>query len=132
MKLRMFAALALTIGLLMVSPSPGQADSGDGSVSCNSGEICFFRYKTSRSYQKHFWYDANHHNATWYNVRDGRSTSLYIDFDANQLENRDSRCDVRVNNLYNRRSITIANHTGKKGLGPIANQNVYHKRVDCG
>src|SRR4051794_34815943 len=90
----------MAAGLIAVSASPAAADSGDGNVACNNGEICFqFTYGSNNSI-KQFWNGANHYsNAAhgayyWFSTLTGSQTSTLLLDRAEGLRNRDTSCTV--------------------------------------
>jgi len=122
------AALA-TVGVLSTAGT-ASADSGDGLVACNSGEICFWRYGSGTTgWTKQFWYTANHGSYTWWS---GQPTSYRVQDDAAEVTNRDTQCRIRVGN---RNPSTgqwswryFPNDHLRRDLGAIRNVNDRHER----
>ena len=63
------SALALLAG----TATTATADSGDGSLACNTYEICFSRDTGNTTNQKHFYYSAKHDAYKFTNVNTGAS-----------------------------------------------------------
>jgi transposase len=85
--------LGATVGLAAVASA---ADNGDGYLACNAGEICFAKDDGSTTYQKHFFWGADHANYTFVNTSSGAATAFLLKDNADQVRNRDSSCAVRV------------------------------------
>lgn len=93
----------MAASLLVTGQAARADDSGDGSVTCNSGEICFRKdtYGTDNM-RKQFWYGANHgansaHGAyKWFYVPGGYVTNEPVMDSAQYLRNRDTQCTVWV------------------------------------
>lgn len=127
--------LALSAGVLVAGPGlMAAADSGDGRLGCNTYEICFSRDVDNTTYQKHFYYGANHDAYRFSNVNTGASSSLLED-NAAQVRNRDGSCDVKVidwNGALPSVTHTVANNgTWTMLKDGVRNQNNEHQRVNC-
>jgi hypothetical protein len=95
--LSLLASLALAGGLIAgVAATASAADVGDGLLSCNRGEICFARDIPSTTYQKHFWYSADHNGYYFTNVNTGNRDGGPLQDHADQVRNRDTVCAVLV------------------------------------
>lgn len=90
------AGLALAAGGGLFLAPAASADSGDGNLACNGGEICFSRDSTNTTYQKHFWYAGNHDGYTFTNVTNGAGGQGGLRDGADQVRNRDTACSVKV------------------------------------
>jgi transposase len=135
---RVLVAGAGSLALAVAGASVAAADSGDGNVACNRGEICFSRDWGNYRYQKHFWYAGADAGYVWFDTATGVATNRAIRNDASAVANRDTLCDVRVVNdrgLLPDSTITIGNLPGSvswKFLGSINDANDRHERVNCG
>jgi transposase len=111
------------------------ADSGDGNLACNGGEICFARDDGSYTYQKHFYYGASHDNYVFTNVTTGSADGGYLKNNADQIRNRDSSCDVKVvddRGIYPDDVFTAVNDGNWKTIsGEVDNENDRHERFNC-
>ncbi len=111
------------------------ADSGDGNLGCNAYEICFSRDTGNTTYQKHFWYGANHDGYKFTNVSTGAGTSSLLEDNAAQVRNRDGSCDVKVidwNGALPSVSQTVSNNGVWTMLQDgVRDQNNEHQRVNC-
>src|SRR5690349_14106160 len=110
---RSMIAVAATAGLIAGGAVMATADSGDGSLACNVGEICFSRDPGNTTYQKHFWYSGNHDGYTFTNVNNGAGGQGPLRDNARQVRNRDTSCAVKVTNvrtLQPDQNQTIANN----------------------
>lgn len=99
-------ATLIAVGSVVAPAAPASADSGDGNVACNFGEICFRNNDLGTDVlRKHFWFDANHHITSghgaykWWNASGGFLTVRNVMDDADQMRNRDTVCTVRVWNV---------------------------------
>lgn len=128
-------AVAGLVAAALAATGAATADSGDGSLACNGGEICFSRDTTNTTYQKHFWYGANHDAYKFTNVSTGVVTGSYLEDNAAQLRNRDGSCDVKVidwNGALPSVSHTVANNGVWTMLKDgVRDQNNEHQRVNC-
>jgi hypothetical protein len=88
---RAMIAIATTAALLAL-PTAAHADSGDGSVYCNAGEICFSDAAggTWTTGIKHFWYSANHRGYYFY------GTGVPVVDHIGGYRNLDTQCSVFV------------------------------------
>lgn len=90
-------AAALSVSLAVFGATAASAaDSGDGYLACNSGEICFGSADGNTTYQKHFFWGADHANYFFTNVNTGVQSTTPLKDNADQVRNRDSACAVRV------------------------------------
>lgn len=125
------SALALLAG----TATAATADSGDGNLGCNTYEICFSRDAGNTTYQKHFWYSANHDGYKFTNVSTGGATSSLLEDNAAQVRNRDGSCDVKVidwNGALPSKTQTVANNSVWTMLADgVRDQNNEHQRVNC-
>lgn len=95
------ALMSVAGSLLLVGSglalAPGAfADSGDGSLACNGGEICFSRDLTNTTYQKHFFFAGDHDGYSFTNVTNGAGGQGPLKDGADQVRNRDSSCSIKV------------------------------------
>lgn len=134
----MFKKVIIAAGALAVSMGTATiatADSGDGSLACNSYEICFSRDTTNTTYQKHFWYGANHDGYKFTNVSTGAVSGSYLEDNAAQVRNRDGSCDVKVidwNGALPSVTQTVSNNGVWTMLKDgVRDQNNEHQRVNC-
>ncbi|MEU5908500.1 hypothetical protein [Micromonospora sp. NPDC047527] len=96
-------AVAATAFILVPAGAAQAADGGDGSVLCNTGEICFRKdtYGTDQM-RKQFWNGANHGanskhgDYMWFYVSGGYTTTERVMDSARFLTNRDTECTVYV------------------------------------
>ena len=86
----------MAIAVAVVAPTMALADSGDGKIACNTGEICFARDDASVMYQKHFWYGASHDNYYFWDTVENDADGSELKNNADQVRNRDRTCDVKV------------------------------------
>lgn len=86
----------MAIAVAVVAPTMALADSGDGKIACNTGEICFARDDASVRYQKHFWYGASHDNFYFCDTVESDADGSELKNNAEQVRNRDRTCDVKV------------------------------------
>ncbi|MBQ0904337.1 hypothetical protein [Micromonospora sp. U21] len=63
------------------------ADVGDGSLDCNSGEICFSQHEWHEGGRKHFWYNAIHTDLDFH-------TGYPLMDEASWVWVRDTRCGI--------------------------------------
>ena len=124
------SALALLAG----TATTATADSGDGSLACNTYEICFSRDTGNTNHQKHFYYSANHDGYRFTNVNTGASSGVLED-NAAQVRNRDGSCDVKVidwNGALPSVTHTVSNNSVWTMLKDgVRDQNNEHTRVNC-
>lgn len=78
-------------------PIMAHADSGNGQLTCDGGEICLSRDSGSFTWQKHFWWAAEHGGYYWTNVNDGTGGTTVVN-SASAVKNRDTGCTVKVIN----------------------------------
>lgn len=90
-------SIALLSGLVAV-PMNASADSGDGKLACNAGEICLSRDWPATRYQKHFWNGGSHDGYSWVNTQTGGATYTKVQNSASSVKNRDSRCYMKIVN----------------------------------
>ena len=135
MSKKVLTALCLTGGLVVTTAGVAAADSGDGSLACNGGEICFSRDDGNYTYQKHFWYSADHAGYKFVNVTNGTTTSSYVRDGADQIRNRDSNCDVKVvdDRGWYPDDVFVAINDGswKTISSAVDNENDRHERFSC-
>jgi hypothetical protein len=81
------------LGVALIGASPAQADVGDGTATCVSGEICLNKDNPSGNYQRHF-YNGGNDNGYWTNVSTSDQTTWYVHDSASSLRNRDTTCAV--------------------------------------
>lgn len=96
MRKAVVAGLGSAFLLVGVFTTPASADVGDGSLGCNTGEICFARDSTNTTYQKHFWYAGWHTNYTFTNVSSGAGGQGAVRDNAYQIKNLDTACTIKV------------------------------------
>lgn len=94
LKTAIMAALLAAVGLIAV-PAVAQADSGDGKLACNYGEICLARDWSDVTYQRHFWYSGPT-NGNFVNRYTGQSSGGAVANNASAIWNRDSSCNVAI------------------------------------
>lgn len=85
------AAAAVTVSMAGVA----NADRGDGTLSCISGEICFSEHSYGNGGQRHFYQGAEHSGAGNFTNPNG-STGVQFYHNASSVKNRDSECTVHV------------------------------------
>lgn len=128
-------AAAGVLAVSVATMSTAGADSGDGSLACNAYEICFSRDGGNTTYQKHFWYGANHDGYRFTNVSTGSLTGSYLEDNAAQIRNRDGSCDVKVidwNGALPSVTQTVSNNGVWTMLKDgVRDQNNEHQRVNC-
>ncbi|AWK12513.1 hypothetical protein SSP531S_09750 [Streptomyces spongiicola] len=113
-------------------PGAAHADNGDNKPGCAHGEICFW-YSAGDTYQKQFWYTANHggHNFMYYDQYRYQVSNEPVQDNALQVTNRDTRCRIRVGNysggLWTWRE--FPNDNARYHLGDINNRNDRHERL---
>jgi transposase len=132
---RVTIAVALAGPLLagtFIQAGIANADSGDGSLACNAGEICFNRDGANLTYQKHFWYSGDHSGYTFTNVSTGATGQGYLRDNAYSVKNRDSSCNVKVvddRGIYPDDYQTIDNNNSWTTLiSSVRDQNDRHER----
>jgi transposase len=86
------------MAMVGVFAAPASADVGDGRLTCNSGEICYSRDEGNTNYQKHFWNAGWHTDYSFTDVRNGTGGQGAVRDGADQIRNRDTRCNVKVVN----------------------------------
>lgn len=127
----LLSATAMSLGTISVA----SADSGDGNLGCNAYEICFSRDLSNTTYQKHFFYSANHDGYKFTNVSTGAQTSSLLEDNAAQVRNRDGSCDVKVidwNGALPSVTQTVSNNGVWTNLKDgVRDQNNEHTRVNC-
>lgn len=94
-KLTMAVASVAALGLGAVAAPGAAADSGDGNLACNRGEICL-SFSATNVYQKHFWYAASHSGYNFTNVQNGQGSSYPVRDNTYSIWNRDTACTVKV------------------------------------
>jgi hypothetical protein len=122
------AGTALVGAAAVAVSAPASADIGDGSLNCNSGEICFYYYSTAIAQgsnpTRHFWNpDPDHGNDTFNNR--GLSGVHFYD-NARAGQNRDTVCNVYV---YDWGSSGFWFYRG--GYGNLARQDVNNAHSRC-
>ncbi|MET8977475.1 hypothetical protein ABZX85_17830 [Streptomyces sp. NPDC004539] len=132
-RLRAVAAGAvLAASLAVLAPAAARADNGDNQPGCAHGEICFW-YDTHDTYQKQFWYNADHggNNFMFYDQYNYRVSDQRLQDNALQVTNRDTQCRVRVGDLsgglWTWRE--FPNNNARYQLGDINNRNDRHERL---
>lgn len=95
-KLRAMVLAAPVLAATLVSAQAASADSGDGKLGCNWGEICFNRDGGNLTYQKHFWNSGSHDNYKFTNVSTGTTGHGNVRDNAYSVKNRDGSCTVKV------------------------------------
>jgi hypothetical protein len=93
-----FAALAMTATFLVPATAANATDIGDGSVNCNSGEICFKRDNGgSNIYLRHYWYsDMTLPAHGGPNFSDGGGI---VEDNISSEYNRDTECNVYLEDI---------------------------------
>lgn len=128
------AGLALA-GSIILSGQSASADVGDGWLSCNSGEICFSRDAGNTTYQKHFWWAADHEGYQFTNVNNGAGNQGAVRDGADQINNKDTSCKVKVvddRGFYPDDVFDVARGGGWKDIpGSVDNENDRHERHSC-
>ena len=131
-KMQVIALAVATAAGTVFSTGVATADSGDGNLNCNAGEICFNRDGGTLTYQKHFWYSGNHSGYTFTNVETGAGGQGDLRDNAYSVKNRDSSCDVKVvddRGVYPDDYQTIANNNSWTTLiSSVRDQNDRHER----
>lgn len=126
---------AVTVAASVGLAAAAAADSGDGKLACNTYEICFSRDLANTTYQKHFYYGANHDGYTFTNVSSGATNQGALEDNAAQVKNRDGSCDVKVidwNGAFPSVTQTVPNNSTWTNLKDgVINQNNEHQRVNC-
>jgi hypothetical protein len=105
-RVRMFSRWIAYISTVMVAAtaalaisSPAQADSGDGVIDCNSGEICLAE-SGSINYIKHFWWGAWHDTYKWWDVSASASSNTYVIHTMSYFANKDTDCSITFYDDY--------------------------------
>lgn len=126
---------AAGLGMSVAYGVSAGADSGDGNLGCNTYEICFSRDTTNTTYQKHFWYNANHDGYQFTNVSTGAGGQGYLKDNAAQVRNRDGSCDVKVIDTISAwpddYHVIPNNSVWTMLKDDTRNQNNKHERVNC-
>ncbi len=126
---------AAAVALLGAGGVAAHADSGDGKLGCNAYEICFARDTTNTTYQKHFWYGANHDGYSFTNVNTGATGQGALKDNAAQVRNRDGSCDVKVIDTKSLQPddyhIVPNNSVWTMLKDDTRDQNNKHERVNC-
>lgn len=130
-RLRAVALVAPIMAATLFSAPMATADSGDGKLACNVGEICFNRNSTQRTYQKHFLHTGTHDNYTYTNVSTGARTTSQLRDNAYEVRNR-STCTVKVIDdrgwYADDVHAVAANGSWTKLSDSVRNQNDRHER----
>jgi len=126
------AAVLVAAAAVLVPPA-AHADDGDNKPGCAHGEICFW-YDNGTTYQKQFWYTANHggNNFMIYNGYHYYVSNEPVQDNALQITNRDTQCSVRVGNRSPSTGLWtwryFPNNNARYYLGDINNRNDRHER----
>lgn len=130
------AAILVLTGAVVLTGQSATADVGDGNLGCNSGEICYSRYASNNTYQKHFWWNANHAGYKFTNVNTGATGQGNLQNGADKINNRDSSCDVKT--IDDRGALPDDVFNAPNGGGwrditsSVDNENDRHERHRCG
>ncbi|MEV4143560.1 hypothetical protein AB0J40_07815 [Amycolatopsis sp. NPDC049691] len=128
---RVAGVAALAAAAAVLAPVAAYADNGDNLPGCANGEICFW-YDNGTTYQKQFWYDADHggNNFMFYDGFSYRVSDKPVQDNALNVTNRDTSCSVRVGDFsggfWTWRS--FPNNNAEYNLGVINNRNDRHER----
>ncbi len=127
--------VALVAALLMVVavPAMGNHDDGDGYESCNSGEICLYDLASYSRYTNQFYWDAVYGtHYTWYDTVDNHYETWLVRNDMSAAVNKDTRCDVRFQDLGTGNTWTVANdYYWHQAPSSIDQEADLHTRVNC-
>jgi hypothetical protein len=126
---RTVAIGALAAAGTITYAGPALADIGDGSLSCNVGEICFKKHNDGNylDYIKHFWYGADHGGYSWGGL-DGASGGP-VQFEASMQWNRDTECTVYMSDAFGTTLSLTRQSQGYKYVGLLWNDaNFSHQR----
>lgn len=128
-----FAAILLSIiGMLTVSVSTANADNGDNTAACSSGEICYAKDNPTNAYQKHWWYSGEDGGGILFVCGCG-GASINVQDNVSAVKNRDTQCSVRVEDYAGSQLInsqTFARQDAWVGMrNDMNDKNDYHRRV---
>lgn len=89
-------AISMLLGGVLLA-TPAQADIGDKTESCVTGEICLYYDSLSSSYTRHFyWGDMSHYNDYFWDKDNNVRTGVSVEDDVRSVWNRDTACYVKM------------------------------------